>query len=134
MAELKNVIPFKSEGHQIEILILKTFSRDMLNIFTRDELSWLFNYLSARPDAGVIIRDTGGLRKLRWRARGKGTLGGGRVIYYFRDLNMPLLLIAVYAKGEKADLKKSQYREVAAKVAQIIRNQSFDLFSRAELA
>lgn len=128
MTTLRNVIPFKAKGHEIELLITKTFRKEMLKVFTRDELTGLFNYVSAQPDAGDVIPGTGGLRKLRWRARGKGTLGGGRVIYYFRDLNMPLLFLAAYAKGVRADLSKAHYQAIEAKVAKIVENNSFDVF------
>lgn len=38
-------------------------------------------YLAANPRTGDVIPGTGGIRKLRWRAKGKGRRGGARVIY-----------------------------------------------------
>jgi hypothetical protein len=55
-------------------------------------------------EEGVLIPDTGGLRKLRWSAKGKGKQGGARVIYYFHNLEVPLYLMAIYAKGVQSDL------------------------------
>ncbi len=120
MVVLKNVIPFRSEGHQIEFVMGKRFSRDRLAVFTPDEFVGLTNYLAAHPDGGVVIPGTGGLRKLRWGAKGKGTSGGARVIYYFRDLNFPLFFLAVYAKGERADLTVAELREIERKIALVV--------------
>ncbi len=46
---------------------------------------------------GVLIPETGGLRKLRWTAKGKGKRGGSRVIYYFHNLDVPVFLMAIFA-------------------------------------
>ena len=48
-----------------------------------DEYRRLQNHLIAHPDAGAVIRATGGVRKVRWGAGGKGKSGGVRVIYYW---------------------------------------------------
>jgi mRNA-degrading endonuclease RelE of RelBE toxin-antitoxin system len=50
---------------------------------------------------------TGGLRKLRWSAHGKGKSGGVRVIYYYHNESIPLFLLTVFGKGEKVNLSKS---------------------------
>ena len=44
---------------------------------------------------------TGGIRKLRWSAQGKGKSGGVRVIYYYYNKSIPLFLLTVFGKGEK---------------------------------
>ena len=54
--------------------------------------------------------DTGGVRKLRWGIRNLGKRVGVRIIYYFHDLNMPLYLLAIYAKGEKVNLNMQERR------------------------
>jgi hypothetical protein len=33
------------------------------------------------PEAGAVVRASGGVRKLRWRRKGAGKRGGLRVIY-----------------------------------------------------
>jgi hypothetical protein len=45
--------------------------------------------------------------------QGKGKSGGVRVIYYYRNGNIPLFLLAVFGKGEKANLSKSERNELS---------------------
>ncbi len=55
----------------------------------------------------------GGVRKARFARSGGGKSGGYRVIYVFAPgLNMPVFLITVFAKNEKADLTPSEARVV----------------------
>lgn len=64
----------------------------------------LFNALKENPELGVLIKGTGGLRKLRWARQGMGKSGGVRIIYYFYNKSVPLFLLDVYAKNDKDDL------------------------------
>jgi hypothetical protein len=59
------------------------------------------------------MQGTGGIRKLRWSAQGKGKSGGVRVIYYYHSDTMPLFLLTVFGKGEKANLSKAERNELA---------------------
>ena len=59
------------------------------------------------------MQGTGGIRKLRWSAHGKGKSGGVRVIYYYHDGTMPLFLLTMFSKGEKANLSKAERNELA---------------------
>ncbi|MFZ5805594.1 MAG: type II toxin-antitoxin system RelE/ParE family toxin [Verrucomicrobiota bacterium] len=66
--------------------------------------------LCERPDAGLLIPGTGGLRKLRWAVKGKGKRGGARMIYYWwRDKGQISLLLA-YTKNEQEDLTREQIK------------------------
>lgn len=78
-------------------------------------------YLSLNPEAGALIAGTGGARKLRWAAQGKGQQTGGRTIYYYHSEAMPLLLMDFYTKGEKRNLtaqEKKSFRAVIDLVVQ----------------
>ena len=71
------------------------------------------------PLAGDEIVGTGGVRKVRFAAKGKGKSGGVRVIHYFYDRNVPIYALLIYAKSERADLTAQQRRSVAAFAAAI---------------
>jgi len=78
-----------------------------------DEKASIINYLAFHPQSGDLMQGTGGIRKLRWSAHGKGKSGGVRVIYYYHDGTMPLFLLAVFGKGEKANLRKAERNDLA---------------------
>jgi hypothetical protein len=69
--------------------------------------------LMQSPKAGDVIRGSGGLRKLRWLAQGRGKRGGARVIYYFQDAKDQIYLIYGYVKNEREDLTPDQVRTLA---------------------
>ena len=73
----------------------------------------IIDYLAALPKAGVIMQGTGGIRKLRWSRQSAGKSGGVRVIYYFHSEKMPLHLLTIFGKGEKANLNKAERNELA---------------------
>ena len=88
------------------------FIRDASAALTDEELSEVIRFLAANPDAGDIMPETGGGRKLRWRAQGRGKRGGVRVIYYYHSDSLPLFLLNVFAKNEKASLTKAERNEM----------------------
>jgi hypothetical protein len=55
---------------------------------------------------------TGGGRKLRWRAPGRGKRGGTRVIYYYYNESLPLFLLNVFAKNEKVNLSQAERNQM----------------------
>ncbi len=56
------------------------------------------------PDAGDLIPRSGGLRKLRWQAEGRGKRGGYRIIYYWRNQQGEIWLLTMYAKNEAENI------------------------------
>jgi hypothetical protein len=84
------------------------FLADAEAFFTEDERAELVLYIAMNPDAGVIMPETGGVRKLRWGVKGRGKSGGVRVIYYFHDETLPVFMLNVFAKNEKANLSKAE--------------------------
>ncbi|WP_234697496.1 hypothetical protein [Pseudomonas syringae] len=53
------------------------FSSDLKNHLDDEEYRSLQVHLAEHPKSGALIEDTGGLRKIRWAAHGKGKSGGG---------------------------------------------------------
>ena len=65
----------------------------------------------------MIIKGTGGIRKIRWAVDNKGKSGGIRVIYYFHNESIPLFLVSVYGKKDKSSLtdkEKSVMKQLTA--------------------
>jgi len=91
-----------------------TFSRQAAKLFSEDEKHELISFLAESPLAGDVIPDTGGVRKVRFAASGKGKRGGARMIYYFHDDSFPLCALLVYAKNVKADLNPEDKRAASA--------------------
>lgn len=58
------------------------------------------------------MEGTGGARKLRWGARGKGKSGGDRVITFYAGPSLPVFGLGVFGKGEKANLTKAERNEL----------------------
>ena len=65
---------------------------------------------------GDEIPGTGGVRKVRFAAFGRGKRGGARVIYYYLDETMPLYALPAYAKNAKTDMTPDEKRAVSALV------------------
>ena len=73
----------------------------------------IVNYLAVHPKAGDLMEGTGGVRKLRWGRGAQGKSGGVRVIYYVHSEAMPLYLLTLFAKSERANLSKAERNALA---------------------
>ena len=74
--------------------------------FDDSQFHMLQLFLMDRPDAGDIIKGSGGVRKLRWGLQGTGKRSGVRVIYYWITKNRQILFLTAYAKNEASDLSR----------------------------
>ena len=77
-------------------------------LMTDSERAGLVAFVGTNPEAGEIIAETGGVRKIRWALQGMGKRGGARVIYYYHNQRLPLFLLSAYAKSRKANLSKAE--------------------------
>jgi hypothetical protein len=89
-----------------------TFSAQAQALLTIDEYEQAITEMASNPLKGDIIPGTGGVRKLRVAAGGKGKRGGARVIYFHFDEMHPIHAIAIFAKNEKADLTAKERIEL----------------------
>ena len=92
------------------------FTRQTAKLFSDEDKRELIDFLAENPLAGDEIPGTGGVRKLRFAASGRGKRGGARVIYYFLDETMPLYALLAYAKNAQDDMTPDEKRVVAALV------------------
>ncbi len=79
------------------------FSKLIGNYLDDDEYAELQAHLLKHPEFGALISKSGGVRKLRWAALGKGKSGGVRVIYYIKD-GATFWLLTIYAKSEETNI------------------------------
>ncbi|WP_167599347.1 addiction module toxin RelE [Chlorobaculum sp. 24CR] len=75
---------------------------------TDDERRAIVDYVAQNPDGGVEMRGTGGARKIRFAGRGKGKSGGYWVITFYAGIDIPVFLLSVFSKGEKANLSQAE--------------------------
>jgi hypothetical protein len=75
--------------------------------------------ICADPSGAPVIPGSGGIRKIRWAAAGRGKRGGVRVIYFFSASPPTVYLLTAYAKAERDDLKPGDMRAWARLVAAI---------------
>jgi mRNA-degrading endonuclease RelE of RelBE toxin-antitoxin system len=94
------------------MLIVETpvFTRRVLKLLSDEKYRLLQQVLVADPEAGDLIRHSGGLRKIRWSVAGRGKRGGVRVIYYWVPDRATILMLLMYGKNEQDDLTPKQLR------------------------
>ena len=96
------------------------FVRDASVAVTDEERNDIVFFLAANPEAGDIMAETGGGRKLRWKAQGRGKRGGVRVIYYFHNESLPLFLLNVFAKNEQVNLTRAERNAIKALLPRLV--------------
>ena len=92
------------------IIETSVFTRRVTALLSDDEYRELQATLVEQPKAGPVIPGSGGIRKLRWSASGRGKRGGARVIYYWATEQDHLLMLFIYAKNESEDLTQDQIK------------------------
>ena len=97
------------------------FTTAVTALLSDEEYRQLQIALLIRPEQGALIRGSGGLRKLRWGARGRGKRGGVRVIYYWYPADEFFYMLLIYAKSEQDDLTPAQLRVVRRLVTEEFR-------------
>jgi hypothetical protein len=108
------------------VLFTSVFERHLRRAGLSDaELMHVVSLLAENPLAGVLIPGTGGARKLRIPRAGQGKSGGYRTVHYYGGEDVPVFLLALIDKGERANLSKAERNELAIilpKIAQRYRD------------
>ena len=91
---------------------LPAFERHRADYLDDEAFQALQRLLMGHPEAGELIPDSGGLRKLRFAdaRRGKGKRGGLRVIYFYWGIGAQVWLFTIYDKDEMEDLDSREKR------------------------
>jgi len=80
--------------------------------WTEDERGEFAAYIAAAPEAGVVVKESGGIRKVRWKRQGTGKSSGVRVIFFARNEAEEVVLLTLYAKSETDNLKGPVLKEI----------------------
>ena len=115
----------------VTVVETPVFVRQSAAIWTDLEREAFVLFIARNPTAGVVIPDTGGVRKLRWGRAGSGKRGGVRVVYFYHDAEQPLYLLLVYAKGSQENLTQDEKRTVRA-IAASLKGERRGTASKAE--
>ena len=89
---------------------------------SEDEIFDIASIIAADPMGGDLMAGTGGARKLRHAGRGFGKSGGYRTIHYFGGVEVPVFLLAIYGKGDKANLTPQERNHLATLLPKIAAN------------
>jgi hypothetical protein len=101
------------------VVELPEFVRKAKAAMTEAERKDLIDHLAANPEAGVSLGN--GLRKLRFAREGGGKSGGFRSIHFYQaGRDLPVFLLSVFAKNEKANLTRAEETAMAAAAERIV--------------
>lgn len=101
----------------MEIIETAVFSKQVQKAWSDEEYRAFQLHLILAPDAGAVINGSGGLRKIRWRIRGRGKRGGARVIYYWQSSAGQIFLLFLYPKNVRTDLSPPELRTLRRLIA-----------------
>ena len=88
------------------------FQKQWPAYWTEEERGEFAAELATSPEAGVVIKESGGIRKIRWKRSGTGKSGGVRVIYFTRNEAEEVVLLLIYAKSEIDNIKGHALKEI----------------------
>lgn len=90
----------------------RLFSRLVTEYLSDDEYSHLQFALVNNPPLGVVIKGTGGVRKVRRAARGRGKSGGYRIIYLVRRPKGVIWMLTMYPKNVADSISAPVLRQI----------------------
>ena len=105
----------------MQVFCTRTYERAIRKLLREDARKEMEASVAAAPDAAPVIRGTGGIRKLRWSAAGRGKRGGIRTIYFYSAGPNTIYFLTAYAKTDREDLTPADIKALSRTVAAIKR-------------
>lgn len=87
-----------------------------------EEMAAAVDLVATDPESGDVMQGTGGVRKARLAGRGKGKSGGYRIVWFFGGGDIPIFLLTVFGKGEKANLSQGERNALRSLTAALRRS------------
>lgn len=87
-----------------------------------EEMAAAVDLVATGPESGDVMQGTGGVRKARLAGRGKGKSGGYRIVWFFGGGDIPVFLLTVFGKGEKANLSQGERNALRSLTAALRRS------------
>jgi len=88
------------------------FERVRAGYLDDEEYAELQQFMMENPEAGDVVRESGGVRKLRWKRKGMGKRGGLRVIYFVRYQPNEFWMLTLYAKAQQENVPAHILRQL----------------------
>lgn len=88
------------------------FQKQWPNYWTEEERGEFATYIAEYPEAGDVVPESGGIRKVRWRRAGSGKSGGVRVIYFMRTAEEEVVLLTLYVKSKTDNITGAKLKEI----------------------
>ena len=88
------------------------FQRLWPRYWDEDERAEFATFIALNPEAGSVIRGSGGIRKVRWVRDGTGKSGGVRIVYLARNEAGEVYLLTLYAKSESECISLGTLKEI----------------------
>jgi hypothetical protein len=98
------------------------YQADAARLFAEVEQAAIIDLVASDPRCGVVVPGGGSVRKVRVGFGGRGKRGGARVIYLFGGDDVPVFLLAAFAKNERADLTATERSAMAKAVVSMLAN------------
>ena len=80
--------------------------------WSEDERGEFAAYIADFPNAGDVVPQSGGIRKVRWRRASTGKSGGVRIIYFTRTTEEEVVLLLIYAKSKTDNITAAKLKEI----------------------
>lgn len=101
----------------MEFIETSIFTKLIYTYLSEDEYLGLQIFMLRQPEAGKVVRGSGGVRKIRWAMAGKGKRGGLRIIYYYRKNEGEIWMLTVYSKNESENIPTHILRQIAEEIS-----------------
>jgi hypothetical protein len=97
---------------QYEFIESGLFAKMVYDYLSEDDYTAFQQFLLEHPEAGDLVKGSGGVRKVRWARGGSGKSGGVRVCYYARNAAGQILLLVIYAKSVRTSIPAAVLKQL----------------------